>query len=203
MHKCFKYLGSLNLISLADQLMGNVLATGDKSTAEVDRDFFQIYKWTSLPAGFHEARKTGKPIFVFIQRSTCPACKHLKSKFVKSLKLSELSSRFVMVNVDNGPDSVRNRGVFHPDGKYVPRILFFTPEGRLLREAYNRHARDPKYKYFYSNPSHVIETMLMVLQILGAFPPNVDQPPDIANQSGTPSKTPAEDDFHTPTVLDQ
>ncbi|XP_015593785.1 thioredoxin domain-containing protein 12-like [Cephus cinctus] len=79
-----------------------------------------------------------------------------------------LLPRFIMVNVENSTEKLGRDEKFQPDGKYVPRILFYRPEGDLIREAYNRHPKnDPKYRYFYSNSSQVAETMLFVLEMIG------------------------------------
>ena len=70
-----------------------------------------------------------------------------------------------MVNVENTVDMVNNSQRFYPDGKYVPRVLFFTPSGELIKEAYNRSPKaDSNFRYFYSNPSQIIDTMHFVLK---------------------------------------
>lgn len=73
-----------------------------------------------------------------------------------SLQLQEiaaLSSQFEMVNTsdEDEPEDVK----FSPDGGYVPRILFFTPEGELLTHVDNPKGH-PQYKYYhYETPSIV------------------------------------------------
>lgn len=62
-----------------------------------------------------------------------------------------------------GKYSVLEDKKFQPDGKYVPRILFFTSEGDFIKEACNKQA-DKGNKYFYKSPSQVVETMLYVLR---------------------------------------
>ncbi|XP_053994838.1 uncharacterized protein LOC128885093 [Hylaeus volcanicus] len=52
-----------------------------------------------------------------------------------------------------------------PDGRYVSRIFFFTPDGNFIEDAYNKHEKaDNEHKYFYGSPSHIAETQLFVLR---------------------------------------
>lgn len=54
---------------------------------------------------------------------------------------------------------------FEPDGTYVPRILFFTPDGKFMEDIYNRHPKgDEKYKYFYTNTAQIIDSMILALE---------------------------------------
>ena len=69
-----------------------------------------------------------------------------------------------MVNVENSVEVLNKEKKFYPDGTYVPRILFFTPDGELIKEAYNRSSKaDPAYRYFYISPAEIIDTMIFVL----------------------------------------
>lgn len=72
-----------------------------------------------------------------------------------------------MVKVENTVDTVNNSKKFYPDGKYIPRILFFTPNGELIRDAYNRSSNiDSKNRYYYNNSSQIIDTMNFVLRLI-------------------------------------
>lgn len=73
--------------------------------------------------------------------------------------------RFIMIKAEMESDTTLNKKMFQPDGKYVPRILFFTSDGNFIEEAYNKHAdADKEYRYFYKNPTQIISTMLFVLK---------------------------------------
>lgn len=73
--------------------------------------------------------------------------------------------RFVMVNVENGVETSNNYDKYRPDGKYVPRILFFTPGGELIRDAFNRSSSaDSEYRYFHKSPYSIVQTMNYVLK---------------------------------------
>lgn len=91
----FKYASVLNLASIADQVVGLALASGDLNNFDSDRGFGHIFKWRTLNDAFHEAKVTRKPIFLVIHRPWCPACKKLKVNFEKSIKLLDLSKQYV------------------------------------------------------------------------------------------------------------
>ncbi|XP_076248373.1 thioredoxin domain-containing protein 12 [Calliopsis andreniformis] len=160
-----KYLSSLNLINLANHIVANTLLnTGE---THCDSTFEQLYKWRSFKDGFEEAKITNKPVFLLIHKFTCPACHKLKYRLTKSVRLMDLSDRFVMIKIEmiKNDRNLSNKEKFQPDGKYVPRILFFTPDGNLIKEAYNKHpSADQDYRYFYNNSAQVIDTMLFVLK---------------------------------------
>ncbi|XP_076287243.1 thioredoxin domain-containing protein 12 [Lasioglossum baleicum] len=155
--QCFKYLSAFNIVNLASQVIEN---------ANSNCILEHLFKWKSFDNGFREAKQTDKPIFLFVYKIGCPACEILKEKVSKSVRVMDLSERFVMIKMDARKDEFINKGRYQPDGKYVPRILFFTANGKLIKEAYNKRndAKNNKHKYFYSNPSEVVESMLFVLK---------------------------------------
>lgn len=70
-----------------------------------------------------------------------------------------------MVSVRKGEIHPQDEVKFQPDGTYVPRILFFTPDGEFMKDIYNRHPKaDDKFKYFYSGTSQIIDSMLLALE---------------------------------------
>ncbi|CAE7943926.1 Txndc12 [Symbiodinium sp. KB8] len=107
--------------------------------------------------------RTGKPIMYLVHKSWCGACKGLKTHFKLSEDIAELSKRFVLVQFedDEEPDSPN----FSPDGRYVPRILFAEPSGKIRPDISNDMG-NPKYKYFYANPVEVLAGMEVALQTL-------------------------------------
>lgn len=70
-----------------------------------------------------------------------------------------------MVSVRKGEIPPQDQARFQPDGTYVPRILFFTSDGKFMKDIYNRHPKaDDKYKYFYSSTSQIIDSMILALE---------------------------------------
>ncbi|EFN82717.1 thioredoxin domain-containing protein 12 [Harpegnathos saltator] len=152
-------LGSWKLGALACYLFGNVIAIDDR------QGFGHMFKWRNLEEAFDEARIVRKPIFLLIYKSGCPTCEKLKPKFRNSLRIHDLSQHFVMVNARKGEMSAKDEARFQPDGTYVPRILFFTSDGEFMEDVYNRHPKaDNKCKYFYSNTTQIIDSMLLALE---------------------------------------
>lgn len=87
MRRYLKYFLSLNLMSLADQI---VFAFGNGDVYP-DNGFGNVYKWQNLSQGFKQANQLGKPIFLVVHKLSCPACINLKKKISKSVKVIELS----------------------------------------------------------------------------------------------------------------
>ncbi|EZA53130.1 hypothetical protein DMN91_005424 [Ooceraea biroi] len=153
-----KCLDLLKFTALAYHICGKVTAADDNSN-----NFGQMYKWKNLQDGFAEAKVSRKPIFLLIHKAGCPTCEKLKPKFTNSIRILDLSKHFVMVNVKKC--EVQDEARFQPDGTYVPRILFFTPDGEFMEDVYNRHPKaDDKYKYFYSNTSQIVDSMILALE---------------------------------------
>merc|ERR1712080_723980 len=86
-----------------------------------------------------------------------------------------MSTKFVMVNV--GDDDEPEGALYKPDGGYVPRILFFNPDGSLLDDIINRDG-NPKYKYYHYSPNSVADSMEDVLILTNNWEEKVEQGQD-------------------------
>ncbi|XP_029164062.1 thioredoxin domain-containing protein 12-like [Nylanderia fulva] len=155
-----KRLGFKNFTTLACYIFGTAVVANDDSNY-----FGHMYKWKNLRDGFREAKICRKPIFLLIHKPGCPTCEKLKPKFINSIRLLDLSKHFVMVDARKGEIPAQDEARFQPDGTYVPRILFFTPDGEFMEDIYNRHPKaDNKYKYFYNSTSQIIDSMILALE---------------------------------------
>jgi len=114
--------------------------------------------WRGLDEGLAEAAKLGRPLMLVVHASWCPRCRELKQRFFDPA-LAETSDRFVMVNLDqdHSPEALRHG----PDGQYIPRIMFFDPQGRLDPELHN--PRGGKFKYFYTPHDDLVAMMQQAL----------------------------------------
>ncbi|XP_025267275.1 thioredoxin domain-containing protein 12-like [Camponotus floridanus] len=157
--KCL--VGSANLTALMYHYVFGSAAEDDSNY-----NFSHMYKWKNLQEGFQEAKVCRKPIFLLIHKPGCPTCEKLKPKFTNSIRLLDLSKHFVMVDARKGEIPAQDEMRFQPDGTYVPRILFFTPDGEFMENVYNRHPKaDDKYKYFYNSTSQIIDSMILALEL--------------------------------------
>lgn len=136
----------------------------NRSPSNIDYDrtnWHKDIKWHSLEEGFAKAKETGKPLAVIIKSKDCPACKKLSENIRQSYFLPETAKDFVMVVTEFSeiPDDVK----FFPDGRYIPRILFYDSQGKLMPHYYNQYGHSMK-KYFYWDAWLVIDTMLQIIK---------------------------------------
>lgn len=92
MKNFFKNALALNLPFIANQFLKSILKSVDNGNFN---EFNTLYKWYNIQDAFIEAKRTRKCIFLLIQNSWCPSCKKLKNKFSKSLRLIDLSKKYV------------------------------------------------------------------------------------------------------------
>lgn len=115
--------------------------------------------WRGLEEGFREAASLGRPIMLVVHASWCSQCKALRPAF-SDPALVDLSDRFVMINVDQDLEPASQQ--YGPDGRYVPRVLFFDAAGELDRELLNASRR--RYKYYYSPHDDLVGAMRQALE---------------------------------------
>ncbi|KAK0057647.1 thioredoxin domain-containing protein 12 [Biomphalaria pfeifferi] len=116
--------------------------------------------WYTLGVALQKAKKEHKHMMIVIHRMTCSACWYQKSWFSKSPAILNLSKNFVMVNMEAG--RVPNDEQFSPDGHYVPRILFFNPQGRLMPHV--KFSYNDLYQYNYPGEGDLIRNMKLVAE---------------------------------------
>ncbi|XP_071454731.1 thioredoxin domain-containing protein 12-like [Hetaerina americana] len=131
-------------------------------TEVADNGLGTNYSWHSLEDGILKAKTSRKPLMLVIHKSWCGACKALKPEFAASKGIKALSSHFIMVNtMDNEEPSDKK---YAPDGGYIPRILFLSPEGEILEDVTNEGG-NPSYKYYYFNVNDIISSMKKVIDL--------------------------------------
>ncbi|MCA9691394.1 MAG: thioredoxin family protein [Myxococcales bacterium] len=123
--------------------------------------FNDAIAWRSFDEGFHEAAREGRPLMLLVHASWCPKCKHLRKNFQDDA-LVEISDKFVMVNVDQDAEpAVERHG---PDGTYIPRVLFFRPDGTLDPDLQNPGRS--RFRYFYMPQDDLVGAMRRALDTL-------------------------------------
>lgn len=142
--------------SIARAAPGNAAAAGETwNAAQID--------WQPYEAGLARARAENKPVCLVLYTGWCPHCRNY-SRVFDDAKVVEQAKRFVMIrlNADEHQDVASK---FQPDGGYVPRTFFLSPDGQLAADI---HAPRPKYMYFYDerNPASLMGGMADALRKL-------------------------------------
>jgi thiol:disulfide interchange protein len=112
--------------------------------------------WKDYEAGLATAKKENKPVCLVFYTEWCPHCANY-SKVFHDPKVVERSKQLVMIRLDKDKNAELSKQ-YAPDGEYIPRTFFLTPDGKL--EA-GIHAPREKFQYFYdeSNAASVLAGM--------------------------------------------
>ncbi|XP_025110624.1 thioredoxin domain-containing protein 12-like [Pomacea canaliculata] len=127
---------------------------------EYARGWGEDIEWVPLNKAWEKSKEESKVVMLVVHKTWCGACKALKPKFAESSEIKELSKNFIMVNAedDEEPDGEQ----YKPDGGYIPRIMFYSPDGKLLDQYQNKKG-NPNYKYYYPAAEAVVTSMRDVL----------------------------------------
>lgn len=99
--------------------------------------------WHSLTTGIPEATRTGKTVVMVFHAPWCTACAKYRAVF-KDERVVAAAKDLVMILVDADADKTAN-GAFAPDGTYVPRTIFMTPDGEVRTDLTGKS--DPKHPH--------------------------------------------------------
>jgi protein-disulfide reductase (glutathione) len=113
--------------------------------------------WHGLKTGIPEATKTGKTVMMVFHAPWCTACAKFRSVF-KDERVVAASKDVVMILVDADADKTAN-GAFAPDGTYVPRTIFMTPDGEVRSDLVG--TSDPQHPHTVNieDPDEVLALM--------------------------------------------
>jgi hypothetical protein len=119
--------------------------------------------WKSHDEGLALAAASGQPVCIVVYTDWCPHCTNY-SKVFHDPQVVERSKRFVMIRV-NKTSEPQTSAKYAPDGEYIPRTYFLTPQGALDASI---HAPRQKFLYFYdeSNPASLLDGMARALEKL-------------------------------------
>jgi thiol-disulfide isomerase/thioredoxin len=119
--------------------------------------------WQGYEAGLAKAKAEKKPICLVFYTGWCPHCRNY-SRVFDDAKIVERAKSFVMIrlNADEHHDIAAK---YQPDGGYVPRTFFLSPDGALAADI---HAPRPKFLYFFDerNPASLLGGMEEALRKL-------------------------------------
>lgn len=120
-------------------------------------------RWHSWEAGLARARAESKPMMVVVYADWCPKCRALGPVF-EDPQIAALAERLVMVRQDHDAAPAWLKPFNEKYGGYVPRIFFFTPDGKIRENVTSGH---PRYPYFYA-ASHVNVLKRSMRQAIGS-----------------------------------
>jgi len=127
---------------------GVAVAANDWNDAAID--------WQGYDEGLAVAKSGNKPVCLVFYTEWCPHCQRYSQVF-KDPALVEMTKKFVMIRVErDGNPAVSAK--YKPDGEYIPRTYFLTPDGELQPDI---HEKRSNYLYFYntSDPKAVMRGM--------------------------------------------
>jgi len=124
-------------------------------------------EWQDYADGLAAAKDTNKPVCLIFYTEWCPHCTNY-SKVFHDPKVIERAKDFVMIRLDKDKHTELS-GKYAPDGQYIPRTYFLSPDGVLDPSL---AAQRDRYRYFYneSDPKDVLAAMDSALAKLGAKP---------------------------------
>ncbi len=88
------------------------------------------FSWrTSYEAARDEARRTGKPLFLYARTAAATQCQELESGFLKSAEFAKAAERVVTVffDVTSDPKLAQQLGIFR-----VPYLAIYRPDGERV-----------------------------------------------------------------------
>lgn len=122
--------------------------------------------WRSYDDGLREAAETHRPICLTFTTSWCPHCKNLHRNVLSDPRVIAKSRSFVMVEVDDD-HAPALAARYAPDGRYIPRTFFLSPDGKLAPSLAARPSGRARYFYDDRDPRALLHGMDRALAKLG------------------------------------
>jgi thiol:disulfide interchange protein len=132
--------------SLARSARAGAAAAGTAAAPAGKLDWGDQVKWHGWPEAQALARAEGKAIGLVVYADWCEHCQALAPVFA-SAPVAAAASQLVMVRQDQDARPDWLVPLLEPYGSYLPRVLFFAPDGSVRRELTSGH---PRYPYFYA-----------------------------------------------------
>ena len=82
--------------------------------------------------------------------------------------IARLSKYFVMVNLkddETEDDPVTKELLNPPESEYIPKVLFFNPQGEFDPHIKAQTTKWPQYPYYYLKTEQIAETMRYAIQV--------------------------------------
>lgn len=101
--------------------------------------------WHSWDSALHVARSEGKSIGLVVYAEWCNRCKELAPVFTQD-EVASAARGLVMVLQDQDENPPWLKDQLDAYGRYVPRVLFLGPDGKVREDLTSGH---PRYPHFY------------------------------------------------------
>ena len=105
-------------------------------------------EWLDFEDGAAQQKKTGKPMLVVIHTTWCPFCKKYSRQFYDP-RVVERAKSFVMVMMDRDLEKAETAKL-GPGLNYMPRTLFFAPDGTMRPEI---KGANPEFPHWLNHDS--------------------------------------------------
>jgi hypothetical protein len=122
--------------------------------------------WLSYEAGISKAKSDNKPVCLVFFTNWCPHCRNY-SKIFSDPRVVARAKEFIMIRL-NADDVPEISNAHSPDGTYVPRTFFLSPDAKILAGV---QAPRPQYVHFYdeNNPESLLAGMEAALKKIRAM----------------------------------
>ncbi|MFM7085368.1 MAG: thioredoxin family protein [Hyphomicrobium sp.] len=114
--------------------------------------------WNDLRTGVPEATQSGKTVMMVFYTSWCTSCRKYRSLF-SDKRVVEAAQKLVMILIDADEDKMAN-GAYSPDGTYVPRTIFLTPDGDVRDDLVGKTDQEHPHSIDITNPDELLSLML-------------------------------------------
>lgn len=124
--------------------------------------------WRSYEEGLKEAKEQKRPVCLVFYTDWCPHCTKYSGVF-HDPRVVEKSKGFVMIRMNKDQNAELSKK-YAPDGEYIPRTFFLSPDGTLNASITEER---PNYKYFYNTgePSSLLRGMDAALAAYSTIKP--------------------------------
>ena len=113
--------------------------------ADDDWNDKKIVWQTTYDEGLALAKKEKKPICLIFTTPWSDRSAQYATVFHDPAIVAK-AKRFVMIRLELDPQTAALSTKYAPDGSYVPRTFFLSPDGELWEDV---HAPQDEYKYYY------------------------------------------------------
>ena len=114
-------------------------------------------QWLSFEDGLAVAKRSKRPVCLIFYTTWCPHCANY-AKVFHNPEVVKKAKSFVMIRIDQDKNPALSKQ-YSPDGSYIPRTFFLSPDGRLDKTLTSAQYPPNQYLYHESLPGHILGGM--------------------------------------------